>query len=267
MRLMTLGNLISSKLQSTEGNSISHSEILGSKVAKLTMSGAVHHLEECINSKKSTHVITLNPIILMQSLQDDKLADAISDAPFIIADGTGIVWASQYLGNPVPERIAGYDLLHELLRVGNKNKWSVYLLGANDEIVKLASNKVKEMYSDIQIVGVHHGYFDENEDQNIINKVKQSDPQILFVARSIDKQEKWISKYKKQLNIPIMMGVGGSFDVLSGRLKRAPIIYQKLRLEWFYRLIQEPWRYKRMLAIPKFIIKIMKEKYRLNSRL
>jgi N-acetylglucosaminyldiphosphoundecaprenol N-acetyl-beta-D-mannosaminyltransferase len=121
------------------------------------------------------------------------------------------------------------------------------------------------MYPGIRLVGCKDGYFSEEQDEEVIAEIREAAPDLLFVGRSADKQEPWIAKYKNRLGVPVVMGVGGSFDVLSGKLKRAPVLFQRLHLEWFFRLLQEPWRYKRMLALPKFVMKVIREKDKVSK--
>ena len=239
--------------------------VLGIPIAKLTMAEVVSFLVNAVETKIQVQIITLNPIMLMQALKDDELTKVMLQSELNIADGAGVVWASTYLGDPVPERVAGYDLMHRLLRIADQKKWRVFMLGSKDEIVKEAASNVSKMYSNLYLSGYDHGYFSEEEDSKMIETINNSNAHILLVARSVDKQEKWIAKYKDQLNVPIMIGVGGSFDVLSGKLQRAPLFLQKLRLEWLFRLLQEPRRYKRMLVLPKFVFKILYERNKLNK--
>lgn len=186
--------------------------------------------------------------------------NVMKQAELIVPDGTGVVWAANYVGHPVPERVAGFDLLHELLAAGENYHWKVYLLGSTSEVIQATAKRVHELYPAITVCGKRDGFFGPKEDEAVIAAIREANPDLLFVARGADTQEPWIGKYKEQLGVPVMMGVGGSFDVISGRTKRAPKLFQKLRAEWLYRLLKEPSRYKRMLALPKFAAKVMREK-------
>ncbi|WP_281883087.1 WecB/TagA/CpsF family glycosyltransferase [Paenibacillus sp. YYML68] len=227
----------------------------------MSMKQTVSYLEHVIDSGSKPHqIITANPIMVMAALNDPSYMTMMKKAELIVPDGTGVVWAASYVGNPVAERVAGFDLLHELMRLGEVKGWRVYMVGASQEIITAAAEKLKEQYPALQLVGHRDGYFGEAQDAEVIEAIREAKPHILLVGRSAATQEPWIAKYKEQLGVPIMMGVGGSFDVLSGKLKRAPVLFQKLRAEWLYRLIQEPWRYKRMLDLPKFAVKVIREK-------
>lgn len=234
--------------------------IFGVPISQMSMKDTVTYISRIIDSRTPHQVITANPIMVMTALQNPEYMRMMKEAELVVPDGTGVVWAAEYVGNPVAERVPGYDLIHELMRVGETKGWKVYLIGASAEVIGAAAARLKELYPKLQLVGYRDGFFGEPEDEEVLRAIRECEPDILLVGRSADKQEPWIAKYKHRLGIPVMMGVGGSFDVLSGKLKRAPRIFQKLRLEWFYRLLQEPWRYKRMLALPKFAMKVIREK-------
>lgn len=234
--------------------------IFGVPVSKMGMDQTVEYVSEVIREKKPHQVITVNPIMVMAAVDNPEYLAMMKRAELIIPDGTGVVWAAQYIENPVSERVPGIDFIHRLFEIGQNRKWKVYFLGASREVVEAAAHNIQRQYPRLQIVGVRDGFFTADDDQAVIADIVQAQPDILLVGRSADKQETWIDQYKHQLNVPVMIGVGGSFDVISGKLKRAPILFQKLRLEWFYRLLQEPWRYKRMLMLPKFVVKVIREK-------
>jgi N-acetylglucosaminyldiphosphoundecaprenol N-acetyl-beta-D-mannosaminyltransferase len=234
--------------------------IFGVSISKMGMKQTVEYLTDAVEQRAPHQVITANPIMVMSAIEDRSYLAMMQRAELIVPDGTGVVWAAKYVGQPVEERVAGYDLLHELMKIGEPRRWKVYMLGASTEVVEAAADKLTSMYPAIQVVGCRNGYFGEEQDPEVIQHIVEAAPDLLLVGRSAAKQEPWIDKYKHQLRVPIMMGIGGSFDVLSGKLKRAPVFFQKLRLEWFYRLLQEPWRFKRMLTLPKFAVKVIREK-------
>ncbi len=234
--------------------------IFGVPFSKLNMQETVQLLSEVIASGQPHQVITANPIMVMAALNQPSYLEMMQRADLIVPDGAGVVWAASYVGNPVKERVPGFDLMHHLFRAGEQKRWKVYLLGASPEIMEAASAKLRTQYPLIRWVGARDGYFKDDEDVSVIEDIRAAAPDILLVGRSAAGQEPWIDRYKQELGVPVMMGVGGSFDVISGKLKRAPIVFQKLRLEWLYRLMQEPWRYKRMLDLPKFAVKVIREK-------
>ncbi|WP_225999690.1 WecB/TagA/CpsF family glycosyltransferase [Paenibacillus sp. BJ-4] len=234
--------------------------IFGVRVSRLNMKDTLNVLIQAVESRRPHQVITANPIMVMAALEDPKYMSVMKQAELIVPDGTGVVWAANYVGHPVPERVAGFDLLHELLRAGENYHWKVYLLGSTSEVIQATAQRVHELYPGITVSGQRDGFFGPEEDEAVIAAIREANPDLLFVARGADTQEPWIGKYKEQLGVPVMMGVGGSFDIISGKMKRAPKLFQKLRAEWLYRLLKEPSRYKRMLALPKFAVKVMREK-------
>ncbi|KRE41722.1 WecB/TagA/CpsF family glycosyltransferase [Paenibacillus sp. Soil724D2] len=249
----------------TSANTIPKVRIYGVPISKMSMDQTVAYLTNVIEQRQPHQVITANPIMVMAAQDDPAYLRMMQRAELIVPDGTGVVWAAKYVGEPVVERVPGYDLIHELMKVGESKSWKVYLLGASNEVIQVAAEKLRTAYPGIKLVGVRDGYFKDEQDAEVIQDIVDAAPDILLVGRSAANQEPWIGKYKQQIGVPVMMGVGGSFDVLSGKLKRAPVLFQKLRLEWFYRLMQEPWRYKRMLLLPQFALKVMRDKEKVTK--
>nr|WP_150270555.1 WecB/TagA/CpsF family glycosyltransferase [Paenibacillus tepidiphilus] len=234
--------------------------IFGIRVSKVDMTATVAYLTEAIRNREVHQVITANPIMVMTALENPAYMEIMRSAELVVPDGTGVVWAAEYCREPVAERVAGFDLLHELLRQGESYHWRIYLLGSTPEVIRETAARLQSQYAGVIIAGYHDGFFGAEADDAVIEEITSAKPDILFVARGADSQEPWIAKHKARLNIPVMMGVGGSFDVISGKSKRAPVVFQKLRAEWLYRLLKEPTRYKRMLALPKFAVKVLREK-------
>ncbi|WP_168123986.1 WecB/TagA/CpsF family glycosyltransferase [Paenibacillus sp. HB172176] len=223
------------------------------------MDETVSYLTNNIEEGKLTHVVTANPIMVMSALENPEFARVLRQADLIVPDGAGVVWAAKVGGDPVAERVTGFDLMHRLLEQGEKRKWRVYLLGTTQEIIESAAETLQLQYPQVRIIGYRNGYFGPDQDEEIVEEIRELKPHLLFIARGMEKED-WNVAYKERLNVPFIMGVGGSFDVVSGKLKRAPVLVQKLRIEWLYRLIQEPKRYKRMLALPKFVVKVLRNK-------
>ncbi|WP_114497347.1 WecB/TagA/CpsF family glycosyltransferase [Fontibacillus phaseoli] len=233
--------------------------ILGIRICKWGMKDTVSYLRNAVNSRTPHQIITANPIMVMAAMENPAYKKIMQAAELIVPDGTGVVWAAQKSGEPVAERVAGFDLLHELMKEGERHRWKVYLLGSTGEVIQEAARRLTLQYPGTEIVGFRDGFFGPDQDQEVIAGIKAVSPDLLFVARGADTQEPWIGKYKQAIGVPVMMGVGGSFDIISGKTKRAPIIFQKLRLEWLYRLLSEPSRFPRMLALPKFVIRVLRE--------
>lgn len=239
--------------------------IFGIRVSKVDMKTTVSYLTDAVHNREPHQVITANPIMVMAALENPSYMEIMKSAELVVPDGTGVVWAADYCHEPVAERVAGFDLLHELLRQGESYNWRVYLLGSTPEVIRETASRLQTGYPGIVIAGYHDGYFGPDEDEQILAGILEAKPDLLFVARGADSQEPWIAKYKSRLQIPVMMGVGGSFDVISGKSRRAPKAFQKLRAEWLYRLLKEPTRYKRMLALPKFAVKVVREKEKVTK--
>lgn len=232
--------------------------IFGIEFSKMNMKETVSYLTDRIQQRETTHVITGNPIMVMAALEDPDYYRYMANAELIVPDGAGIVWSSERSGDPVKERVAGFDLMHELLRVGENYRWSVYLLGTSQDTIEEAARQLQLSYPLIKIVGCRDGFFGPNEDAKVVEQIREANPDILLVARGLNNQEPWIGKYKQELNVPVVMGVGGSLDIIAGKMKRAPVWMQKTRLEWFYRLAKQPTRAMRMLALPKFVWKVVR---------
>lgn len=233
----------------------------------ITMKDTINLVEKTIVAKKQIHhtVVNASKIILMQ--KDAELEKSVIQADIINADGQGVVWAANLLGLNLPERVSGIDLMESLVEMSYYNGYKCYFLGARENIVQKLVAIYKEKYSEDIIAGFRNGYFNEQEECDVARKISESGANILFVAITSPKKEIFLNKYKAQLkNVNFIMGVGGSFDVISGKIKRAPIFMQGIGLEWFYRFLQEPRRlWKRyLLGNIKFIWLVIKEYF--NSK-
>lgn len=215
---------------------------------------------ELMNSIKSyskIHIISGNPEILYNGLSDEVLLkNFTSESSIIIPDGVGTVIASKLVGTPVKEKIAGIEVLHEVLRSCERENKGVYLLGAEQSTLEECIDKLKIKYPGITIVGSHNGFFTVDNCDHIIGDIKESGAYALFVAMGSPRQEHFIIKYMDELPCSVYMGVGGSFDIIAGKLKRAPKWMINLGIEWLYRVIKEPYRITRLGSIPKFLVKV-----------
>lgn len=233
-------------------------KILGVPVHPLTMSESVAVLEEKLQKKEQAFVVTANAEIIMMCQQDKEYNNIVSEqADLVLPDGAGAVWAGRYLGNEVPERVAGFDLYNQLLKLSADKGYKAYFFGGAPGVAEAAKNKAEELYPGVQIVGCRNGYFNETEEEAIIKEINDAAPDMLFVALGAPKQEKWLVKYRNQLKPRVLMGIGGSFDVLAGKMERAPKWMQEASLEWAFRLYKQPSRFMRMLALPKFVLKVI----------
>lgn len=237
--------------------------LFGIPVSRAGMDETVEYLTRVVETGRPHRVVTVNPIMVMAGLRDPRYMEVLRTADLVVPDGTGIVWAAARAGVPVKERVPGIELMLRLLAVGNERRWRVYFLGAADDVVREAADRLAKRFPGMVVVGVRDGYFSDDEDNAVVEAIRGAEPHLLFVGRSAERQDPWLARHKECLGVPVMMGVGGSFDVLSGRLRRAPASWQRLGLEWLYRLLQEPGRIRRMATLPAFIAKVLLENKRI----
>ncbi|WP_100333179.1 WecB/TagA/CpsF family glycosyltransferase [Bacillus alkalisoli] len=235
--------------------------IIGFNFVNSTMKELLQLLDDRISTNTKTFIVTANPEIVTYANSNKEYKSLINDAHFIIPDGVGIIWAAKILGNPLVQRLPGFELMEELLKLSNDRKYSIYFLGTKPNLIDKAVENINTKYPKIKIVGFHHGYFD-SKNSNIADDIARLEPDIVFVGTGFPKQEKWIAQNIHKFNKGIFIGVGGCFNVWAGYTKRAPKPWRDLNLEWAYRIINEPTRLKRAIAIPKFMINIITEKYR-----
>lgn len=241
-------------------------KILGVPIDKVDMDSAISRVADCLRQKKKCVVCTPNSEIVMLAQKSGELRNFIETADLVVPDGIGLVLASRIVKNPLSERVTGIDLMDRILGYCSENGKSVFIMGSRPGVAEKAAANISQKFKDISFAGTHHGYFKgyhtgcENspEEVEVIEKINAAKPDVLFIAMGAPKQELWISKHKDRLDATIIMGVGGSADVYAGEVQRAPMAYQKLGLEWLYRLIKEPWRYKRMMALPAFVVEVIK---------
>ncbi|WP_158212257.1 WecB/TagA/CpsF family glycosyltransferase [Natranaerobius trueperi] len=207
------------------------------------------------NDPKTRLIFAQNPEKVMTSLENKELNKALNQADILIPDGNGVVWALKKQGYKLEGRVTGIDLMHKLLKQAQQLSVGVYILGGKEHVVKKAVDKIKEDYPNITISGYHNGYFHDTE--KIISDINSSKASILFTALGSPKQELFLTEHVNKLSVNVSMGIGGSLDVISGEVKRAPKWAQNLKLEWFYRIVTDPKRMKRGLKIPKFIVKVL----------
>jgi len=209
-----------------------------------------------VSGRGARLIATVNALAVMEAERNEKYAAALDGSFLTLADGTGLVWALKLLGTPVQERVTGIDYMIGLARMAAAEGWPVYLLGSRPHIVEKTVAELRSSFPDLVVAGFRDGYFDER-DLSVAEEIRKSGAKILFVAMGIPKQEIWVSENAEALGDLLAVGVGGAFDVVSGALKRAPKILQKIGLEWFYRLLQEPWRWKKDLDLFAFVVKVL----------
>lgn len=234
-------------------------KIMGISFPKFTMDQCLQILSDVAGRKKTElfHVVTGNPEIVMSCQHDDELRGIIDRAGLITADGIGIVMISRMRGGDLPERVTGCDLLIKLLETGDREKWSFYFLGADEQTSLKAAEVIARKHPNVSIAGRHHGFFKEEEEAKIVEEINAAAPDFLIVALGAPYAERWIHKYRNSLNAKIAIGVGGSLDTIAGKVKRAPEIWRKIHLEWLFRLIKQPSRWRRQLILPRFAVRAL----------
>lgn len=241
-------------------------EFLKAPMDIATMQETVSFIENRIEKKEFLQHVVVNVAKIVNMQKDPVLAESVKACDLINIDGMGVVFGARFLGHDVPERVAGVDLFHELLAMSAKRDFPVFLLGATQEVVSETVSKVKAHNPDLTIAGYNDGYFWEDEEA-VVTKIRESGAKLLFVAITSPKKENFINKWQDKLGVDFVMGVGGTFDVVAGKVKRAPLWMQKAGLEWLYRVMQEPGRmWKRYLVTnTKFIILLLSEKFKKGS--
>lgn len=228
-----------------------------------TMAQTVNLIDQRIAAHQFTQHVVVNVAKLVHMQGDAQLSESVRSCDLINIDGMGVVWGARFCGHAVPERVAGVDLFHALLALSADKGYPVFLLGATDEVVTETANRVCATYPRLQLAGYHHGYFWDDE-ASVVEKIRVSGARLLFVAITSPKKENFIHRWQDRLGVDFVMGVGGTFDVVAGKVKRAPLWMQRAGLEWFYRVLQEPGRmWKRYLTTnSQFAWLLLKERLR-----
>lgn len=237
-------------------------QILGITIDPLTMKETVDAVEQYVLMKHPLHLMGVNADKINQCYEDEKIKKIVNESGIINADGASVVLASKFLGAPVPERVAGIDLMQNLLELSNKKGYSVYFFGAKEEILQDMLKVFKQRYPNLNVVGYRNGYFSPEDEKKIQEDIKERKPDFVFVGITSPKKEYIIQSFMDNGINTVFMGVGGSFDVLSGHIKRAPLWMQKLNLEWLFRVVNEPKRlFKRyFVGNVTFIKRVLDEK-------
>lgn len=232
-------------------------KILGVPMDLIDSGQAMALFEEKFPEPGLTMIVTPNPEIVLAANKDESLKTLISGADIILPDGVGLLYASKIIGHPLKERVTGIDFLMDILEYLEKNGKSVFFFGSKPGVARDAARNLQKKYPELKVAGTRNGYFKPEEEEEIVREINESGADFLCVALGAPKQEQFIEKYRKELRCGGAIGVGGSLDVFSGNLKRAPEFYRNHGLEWLYRLIQEPSRYKRMMQLPVFMVKVI----------
>jgi N-acetylglucosaminyldiphosphoundecaprenol N-acetyl-beta-D-mannosaminyltransferase len=239
-------------------------ELLGVPINALTMEEVLDRVHKAIVGRRRLQIGVVNAAKLVHMRRNQTLWNDVLSCDLILADGVPVVWASRLLGRPLPERVAGIDLMLAMLRRGNEHGYRVYCLGASEDVLAGAVNRITADYPHVQVVGRHHGYFSLEDESGIVAAIIDAKPDILLVAMSSPKKERFLARWSDQLAVSICHGVGGSFDVLAGKVRRAPPSLQRFGCEWLYRVYQEPRRLWRRYLITNtlFCALVIKEFFR-----
>jgi len=234
---------------------------LNSVMDAATMDETVEIISRRVEHGIFTQHVVVNVAKLVNMRSDSNLRESVESCDIINIDGMGVVWGARFLGNIVPERVSGIDLFYRLVSLSEEKRFPIFLLGATEDVVKETVHKIIARNPKVEVAGFHHGYFWDDE-ESVVQKIRSSGAKLLFVAITSPKKENFINRWKDQLGVNFVMGVGGTFDVVSGRVKRAPRLMQKWGLEWLYRVVQEPKRmWKRYLITnSKFALILLKAK-------
>lgn len=231
--------------------------ILGVKIDNITMSQAVDTVSEWMDSDDHRMVVTPNPEIVYHAYLHPEFKQVLNQADLTLPDGIGVVYGAKIIGTPLQERVPGFDFCcHTLEKMAATGK-RLFLLGGKPGVAEMAVENIKKSYPGIGIAGYCDGYF--KDDEKVLEQINQSNADFLMVCLGFPRQENWIAKYRDRLSVKVSIGAGGSVDVLAGTVKRAPALFCRFGLEWFYRLLRQPSRIGRMMNLPKFLLTVMKK--------
>ncbi|WP_281412014.1 WecB/TagA/CpsF family glycosyltransferase [Motiliproteus sediminis] len=216
------------------------------------MGETVEYIAHKIDEREFVQHVVVNVAKLVNMRKDSRLDESVRECDIVNIDGMGVVWGARLLGYEVPERVAGVDLFHKLVAMSAERGFPVFLLGAKPEVIEETTRRVERMYPNIKIAGFHHGYFWDDE-KAVVDKIRESGARLLFVAITSPKKENFINQWKNQIGVDFVMGVGGTFDVVAGKVRRAPAWMQRSGLEWLYRVYQEPRRMWKRYLITNFL--------------
>lgn len=216
--------------------------VLGVPIHPLTMTEVLDIVDDTIRRRGSLQIGVVNAAKIVNMARDEMLRRDVLSSDVVVADGMAVVWASRILGRPLPERVAGIDLMSEMLRRGHERGYRLFCLGATEEVSQKVAERIAVEFPNIHLVGRRNGYFRADEEQGIAESIAACRADILLVAMTSPKKEQFLARWSERIGVPVCHGVGGSFDVMAGKVERAPDGWQRLGLEWLYRVKQEPGR-------------------------
>lgn len=240
--------------------------LFGCEIDALTMDETVELVDHLVQVGVPSQHVALNALGIVMMHDDARLRSIVQGSRLVNADGQSLVWAARALGHRIPERVAGPDLFNRLVSLAERRGYRVYLLGATQDVLDAACSAMMRQHPELLITGRHHGYFDEAESTRLVDDIRQSGAHMLFLAMPSPSKEYWLSENLTRLGVPFCMGIGGTLDIVSGAIRRAPIQMQRSGLEWVYRLYQEPkrmWR-RYLVGNTRFLMLAFREWLRVN---
>jgi N-acetylglucosaminyldiphosphoundecaprenol N-acetyl-beta-D-mannosaminyltransferase len=225
----------------------------GLRVHRLTMDETLDTLDRFIHQGSPHHVVTLDASMCVMARDDADLKRIVQSAELVTPDSAGVLWACSRSGQPLPERVSGVEIVERLCALSPSRGYRLFFFGAGPGVAEDAADRLREKYPGCQIVGTRNGFFTPDDETEIMEQIREARPHVLCVALGIPKQEKWIARHRAELGVPVLIGVGGTFDVHSGRVKRAPKWMQRLNLEWLYRLAKNPRKIGKVMTLPRFV--------------
>ena len=237
--------------------------LLGIPIWTKGEAAAVERIDQLLRDGRKHTVVTPDSLALYRALSDEPYRKILLEADLCVPDGAGVVWAGDFLYEaPILSRVPGVELVERLLDLARREGYRVYFLGASKAIIEAARDRMVAKYPGVQIVGAHDGFLDAEAEPAVLADINASKPHMVFVGMGVPKQEMWIAKHLPHLDTSLMMGVGGTFDVISGEKMRAPVFFQRCGLEWLYRVIREPHRINRIAYLPYFVVEVLRDKLR-----
>ena len=235
-------------------------ELLGMRVDRVSMSDALALIERFINEKTPRHIVTADASMVVTANQDSEFGGIVAGSDLVTPDGAGILWATKRLKRPVTSKVSGVDLSAKCCEMSAQKGWRIFFFGAAPGVAEAAAAAMTARFPGTHIVGHRDGFFTPDEEASVVNEIKATKPDILLVALGIPKQEKFIFRNKAALGVPVCIGVGGTLDVFSGTVKRAPVWMQNSGLEWLYRVASNPKKISKVALLPRFALMTLREK-------
>lgn len=232
--------------------------ILGVRVDDVTGDETLALVERFIGERAPHQICTVNPEFIMAAQRDEAFRDIINNAALCPPDGVGVLWAARRLGHPLRERVGGTDMAERIAARAAQLGWRLYFLGAAPGVAEQAATVLQTRYPGLAVVGTFAGSSTPSEENAIVERIRAARPDVLLVAFGAPMQDVWIARNQPRLQVPVAMGVGGAFDFIAGVTRRAPRWVQRLGFEWLHRLIREPWRWRRQLALPRFVWRVLR---------